>query len=240
MSKWYRRLIQERRASSDLRPGGVAPPPATPRQPSWPAALVVFLAVLLVVWLGSGRNPGTSYTYSELTAKVQAGEVTSVRIDGNGHVTGKLTAGDSFSSQLPTALGPLPLEEQLRAHDVQITGVPAPTGGWLTLVGALLPVLLLVGFFVWLGRRAQRSAAGGLGGITGVGRSRPKVTDVQRPSTRFTDVAGYEGVKQEVTEVVDVLRRPDRYREAGAKAPRGVLMIGPPGTGKTQIGRAHV
>ena len=75
-------------------------------------------------------------------------------------------------------------------------------------------------------------------GILGVGRSRAKVFDEERPSTTFTDVAGYDGAKSEISEVVDFLRNPDRYARAGAVVPRGVLMVGPPGTGKTLLARA--
>ena len=75
-------------------------------------------------------------------------------------------------------------------------------------------------------------------GILGVGRSRAKVFDEERPSTTFADVAGYDGAKSEISEVVDFLRNPDRYARAGAVVPRGVLMIGPPGTGKTLLARA--
>jgi cell division protease FtsH len=72
----------------------------------------------------------------------------------------------------------------------------------------------------------------------GVGRSRAKVFDEERPNTKFTDVAGYEGAKSEIAEVVDFLRKPERYTRAGAMVPRGVLMVGPPGTGKTLLARA--
>ncbi len=99
---------------------------------------------------------------------------------------------------------------------------------------SLLPLLLFVGFFIYLGRSTRRQ----LGAIGGVGRSRGRVYDTERPSTTFADVAGYEGVKREVTEVVDFLKNPDRYRRAGAMGPKGVLMVGPPGTGKTLIARA--
>ena len=104
---------------------------------------------------------------------------------------------------------------------------------WLFL---LLPFI----FVFWLFRRMSRGAgaAGGLQGVLGVGRSGAKVFDAERPDTKFSDVAGYEGVKSEISEVVDFLRNPDRYKRAGAMAPRGVLMIGPPGTGKTLIARA--
>ena len=75
-------------------------------------------------------------------------------------------------------------------------------------------------------------------GTLGIGRSRSKLFDAERPHTTFADVAGYEGAKDEIAEVVDFLRQPERYRRTWATAPRGVLMIGPPGTGKTLLARA--
>jgi cell division protease FtsH len=91
---------------------------------------------------------------------------------------------------------------------------------------------------IWLFRRMAKTTGSTLQGVMGVGRSRAKVFDAEKPTTTFSDVAGYDGVKQEITEVVDFLRNPGRYRQAGAMAPRGVLMVGPPGTGKTLIARA--
>ncbi|WP_308433415.1 AAA family ATPase [Streptomyces alanosinicus] len=100
---------------------------------------------------------------------------------------------------------------------------------------SFLPFLLLIGFFVWMGRRA----AGPLtGGPSAIGRSRAKIIEAERPTTGFDDIAGYDGVKQEISEVVDFLRNPARYTAAGAKGPRGVIMVGPPGTGKTLFARA--
>ena len=95
----------------------------------------------------------------------------------------------------------------------------------LAVIFNLLPLLLLVGYFVWLGKRTKALA----GGITGVGRSKAKVYELDdRPTTRFSDVTGYLGAKQEVSEVVDYLKDPNKYRQAGAIGPRGVLMVGPP------------
>jgi cell division protease FtsH len=150
-------------------------------------------------------------------------------------VTGKLTNGTEFTSRLPVALNRAPITEQLTAHNVQITATQAGGNLLVTLLPSLIWLLLIVGLFVWTGRAAQRSLAGGIGGF---GRSRAKVIEAERPTTRFSDVAGYEGVKQEISEVVDFLRDPQRYAAAGATGPRGVLMVGPPGTGKTLIARA--
>jgi cell division protease FtsH len=100
---------------------------------------------------------------------------------------------------------------------------------------SFLPLLLFIGFFIWMGRQGSRQLAGGL---MGIGGSKAKVYDEEKPTTRFTDIAGYEGAKQEVAEVVDFLSHPERYERAGAIGPRGVLMVGPPGTGKTLMARA--
>jgi cell division protease FtsH len=92
-----------------------------------------------------------------------------------------------------------------------------------------------VTFFLWIGRRGKSSM---LGGASAFGRSRAKIIEAERPTMRFADVAGYEGVKQEVSEVADFLRAPERYAAAGVTGPKGVIMVGPPGTGKTLIARA--
>ncbi|HTX62090.1 MAG TPA: ATP-dependent zinc metalloprotease FtsH, partial [Acidimicrobiales bacterium] len=105
----------------------------------------------------------------------------------------------------------------------------------LTWVILLLPFIVIG--WLWI-RLSRRGGVGGLQGVMGVGRSRAKVFDADRPSTTFADVAGYEGAKREIAEVVEFLRSPERYQRAGAVAPRGVLMVGPPGTGKTLLARA--
>jgi cell division protease FtsH len=99
-------------------------------------------------------------------------------------------------------------------------------------------VAFIVGYLIWMARRARKQGAGRLGGIMGIGRSKAKVYDEERPTTRFADIAGYEGSKAEVMEVVDFLKNPERYARAGARGPKGVLMVGPPGTGKTLLARA--
>ena len=89
--------------------------------------------------------------------------------------------------------------------------------------------------FIWLQRRAQ----GQMSGIMSIGRSRAKVYSTERPRTTFADVAGYTGVKQEISEIVDFLKSlPGRFREIGARIPKGILLVGPPGTGKTLLARA--
>jgi cell division protease FtsH len=121
-----------------------------------------------------------------------------------------------------------------REHDVDVK-FDTPGGSWFTaLLPLLIPVTLFVGIFWLMQRRAQSQ----MGGIMSIGRSRAKTYSTERPGTTFADVAGYEGVKQEITEVVDFLKHPERFAEIGARIPKGVLLVGPPGTGKTLIARA--
>src|SRR5207249_3643313 len=107
-----------------------------------------------------------------------------------------------------------------------------------SIVVSLLPFLLLFGVFWYMGRRAGRQLGGGIPGLSGLTGSRAKLYDEERPSTTFADIAGYDGAKREVNEVVDFLKHPQRYARIGARGPRGVLMVGPPGTGKTLMARA--
>ncbi|GAA0918259.1 hypothetical protein Vau01_018690 [Virgisporangium aurantiacum] len=172
-------------------------------------------------------------SYSQLKTDIAAGQVASVALGPDGGISGKLTSGKDFASSYPVSLQDPQFAQLLDDHNVKVSTQPAQTSISSILL-SLLPMALLVGLFVWTGRAARRQLAG----LGGIGRSRGKVFDTERPSTTFADVAGYEGAKQEVTEVVDFLKHPDRYRQAGAVGPRGVLMVGPPGTGKTLLARA--
>src|SRR6266508_3872213 len=204
------------------RPKAPAPPPP-PRWRAWLPALGLVLTLVLL-FLPSRMSQGQvqQLDYTTLKERVAAGEVQSVEIGRDGHIEGKLKNGSRFRSGLPTA----------QNVDIKAVGPQTSLGSVLL---SLLPLLLFVAFFVYLGRSTRRQLAG----LGGIGRSRGKVYDMEeKPSTTFADVAGYEGAKREVTEVVDFLKNPGRYRKAGAVGPKGVLMVGPPGTGKTLLARA--
>lgn len=167
---------------------------------------------------------------------MSVGQVKTVDIDDKGAIKGTLKDGKKFTTRIPTALDNSRLEQQLQSKNVEITASRSSSGSPLgTLLVLLLPLLFIVALFVWTGRQAARTLGGGLSAI---GRARAKIIETERPTTRFEDVAGYGGVKQEISEIVDFLRSPERYAVAGAKGPRGVIMVGPPGTGKTLIARA--
>jgi len=150
---------------------------------------------------------------------------------------GDLTSGKSYTTVIPGQATTV-LSDQLTADGVTSVNAQPPSSGLGSVLLSLLIILLPLGLLFYLFRRMSRGAASSLQGVMGVGRSRAKVFDAERPLTKFGDVAGYEGAKAEIAEVVDFLRNPDRYRRAGAMAPRGVLMVGPPGTGKTLLARA--
>jgi cell division protease FtsH len=219
------------------RPPNQAPPPP-PRWRSWlpMLGLLITLALLLIPGrMEQGRVTTLDYS-PDLKDKIAAGQVQSVEIGSDGHIEGKLKDGTRFESSYPTNLQDPEFTKLLNDHNVQVKAVgPRTTLGSILL--SLLPLLLFIAFFVYLGRSTRRQLAG-MGGLGGIGRARSRVFDAERPDTTFADVAGYEGAKREVTEVVDFLKNPDRYRRAGAVGPKGVLMVGPPGTGKTLLARA--
>ncbi len=200
------------------------------------AGIVVTVLLFLTPSMSSG-TPTQNLSYTDFVNNVTDNQVQTATINSSGHVSGKLANGHNYTSQIPTALTDIQLSPLLQQHKVQVKGSSSSGINVLSVFLSLLPFLLFLGFFVWIGRRAGRQLAGG--GIMGIGSSKAKVYDLDdRPSTRFSDVAGYEGAKREVSEVVDFLKDPDKYRRAGAIGPRGVLMVGPPGTGKTLLARA--
>ena len=216
------------------RPPTPAPPPP-PRWRSWLLPIGLLLSLLLLLLPNQmEQSRVTDLTYApELKEKIAQDQVQSVEIGSDGHIEGKLKDGTRFESSYPTNLQDDEFTKLLDEHNVEIKAVgPRTTLGSVLL--SLLPLIVFVAIFVYLGRSARRQLAG----MGGIGRARSRVFDAERPDTTFADVAGYEGAKREVTEVVDFLKHPDRYQRAGAVGPKGVLMVGPPGTGKTLLARA--
>ena len=214
------------------------PPPPAWRHWLWPIGILIALALFYILPAARGTSPVT-LNYTQLISKLDAHQVKTISLGQSGQTsTGTLTDGKDFTTIIPAQAGSS-LLSQLQAAKVQVTATStgASFGSEvLTWLIILLPLLL----FGYLWFRLSRNAAkgGGLQGIMGVGRSRAKVFDAEQPKTRFSDVAGYNGAKREISEVVDFLKEPDRYKQVGAVPPRGVLMVGPPGTGKTLLARA--
>jgi cell division protease FtsH len=211
------------------------PPPPAWRHYLWLIATVIFIGLFFVLPATKNQKPVT-LNYSQFLHDVSGHKIKNVTITTGGSASGTLKDGKSYSTAIPPQAGQT-LLDQLQKSGVQITADTSGTSfgsevlSWAIL---LLPFLIL-GYLWW---RLSKGAAGRMQGVLGVGRSKAKVFDEERPSTTFADVAGYEGAKLEIREVVDFLQRPERYARAGAMAPRGILMVGPPGTGKTLLARA--
>ncbi len=197
--------------------------------------LVVAGFVALVALVPSGTPAPQSLSYSNLLTKVAANDVKSVTIDqGTGVVDGVLTNGKAFTAQGPPGGMPASDVDLLDAHHVARDYVGTSSSIWPTLLAWVLPIGLIVLLFVWASRRSQ----GQLAGMANWSRSKAKVHVSERPKTTFDDVAGYTSVKEEIREVVEFLKDPERFLGIGARIPKGVLLVGPPGTGKTLVARA--
>ncbi|MGQ0830186.1 MAG: ATP-dependent zinc metalloprotease FtsH [Microthrixaceae bacterium] len=220
-------------------PGGGARRPSLSGQslPKWGIWALVGLTLAIV--LSSSLATGSAkekVSYSDFLGQVRSGKVVSVQINNtDGAITGKLDSGAEFRTTGPLNGGIPDADLELLGKEGVKVEYKTPQPGLLaSLLPFLIPVGIFVAFFWFMQRRAQSQ----MGGIMSIGRSRAKTYSTERPGTTFADVAGYEGVKQDIKEVVDFLKTPERFREIGARIPKGVLLVGPPGTGKTLIARA--
>jgi cell division protease FtsH len=146
----------------------------------------------------------------------------------------------TFSTTLPSFVGP-GLEAFLIEHGVEISAEPIEEGGgfWTTLLFGFGPALLFISFYVWMFRRAAQQGGGMGGGLMGIGRSRARRYDQEKDTkVTFDDVAGIDEAENELVEIVDFLKDPKKYTRLGGTAPKGVLLIGAPGTGKTLLAKA--
>ncbi len=172
--------------------------------------------------------------YSTFMNDVASHHVATAQINNtDGNITGRLTNGTSY-----TATGPSPsvsADILVMRKDGVATSFVTPTSSiWSSILPDIIFILIFALIFFWFMRRAQ----GQMTGVMSIGRSRAKTYTTDRPKTTFADVAGYDGVKVEIAEVVDFLRSPQRFADIGARIPKGVLLVGPPGTGKTLLARA--
>jgi cell division protease FtsH len=222
--------------------------------------LILLANFLLVRFLFPGPQVPVEIPYTYFKEEVRSGNVEAIYSQGDtvegrfekpvtyppkgegGSEPGSSPSRTSktFTTVLPSFVDP-GLEELLIENGVEISAEPIQEGGglWQTLLFAFGPALLLIGGYIWLYRRAQRQGGGMGGALTGVGRSRARRYD-QEQGTRvtFDDVAGIDEAENELVEIVDFLKDPEKYTRLGGAAPKGVLLVGAPGTGKTLLARA--
>jgi cell division protease FtsH len=219
-------------------------------------ALILLANFLLFRFLFPGPEAPVEVPYTFFKEEVRAENVESIYSQGDtveGRFEEPVTyppkgqegsepsrTSKSFTTVLPSFVDP-DLEEFLIDNGVEISAEPIQEGGglWQTLLFAFGPALLLIGGYIWLYRRAQQQGGGAGGALTGVGRSRARRYD-QEQGTRvtFDDVAGIDEAENELVEIVDFLKDPEKYTRLGGAAPKGVLLVGAPGTGKTLLARA--
>ena len=203
--------------------------------------LIGLLIALGLLWLLNPISAGQPLTYDEFRRAVAEGDVASVTftgqvIEGTWVESSDRAEEGGFTSTLPpaTVIGQNGIEDFLEENEVEIDARVEGESMLSLLLLFGLPILLFFGLFWYLNRQAR----GQMGPLSRVGKSTARLWKPHEPTTRFNDIAGYREVKQEIKEVVDFLREPDRFRRAGAEVPKGMLLVGPPGTGKTLLAKA--
>lgn len=200
--------------------------------------LVVIGVLVLVFTNFDTRNEPDKLNYSQFVTAVTSDQIKSVKIDGE-QITGEKKNGSTFETVRP-AVTDTELMPKLIEHNVEVQGAaPERQSIFMQLLIASFPVLLIIGLFLFIMRNMQGGGAGGRGaGPMSFGKSKAKMLSEDQIKVNFGDVAGCEESKQEVVEIVDFLRDPEKFTKLGATIPRGVLMVGPPGTGKTLLAKA--
>nr|WP_254045954.1 MULTISPECIES: ATP-dependent zinc metalloprotease FtsH [unclassified Gilliamella] len=194
------------------------------------------IAVVLIAVFGqfsSISNSGPQVDYTKFNADVTGGKLKEVHINGR-EIVATTKGSNNYVTYIPYF--DEKLVDNLVLNDIAVYGSPDEKPSLLVnILISWFPIILLLGFWFFIMRQMQ---GGGKGGPMSVGKSKAKMLTPDQVKTKFSDVAGSEEAKQEVTEVVDFLRDPGKYQKLGGRIPKGILMVGPPGTGKTLLAKA--
>ena len=221
-----------------------SPQPSSMQNSYGPFLVALIFVVYYFFTLGS-VNQAEKISYSELVGKIQKQEVQSVTIQGldvRGVYVGaglssvKGGGTPDFAAVLPNFADSKILDLLIK-NGVQVEVVSDQPSVWTNLLLGFLPWVLILSVFLWLSRKLREGIGGGAG-VFSFGKSKARLYKVSEGGPRYSDVAGLQNAKQDLMEIVDYLKNPQPYRDMGAKMPRGILMMGAPGTGKTLLARA--
>jgi cell division protease FtsH len=199
---------------------------------------MIIAAVLLTVFNNFNQpSNAEQLDYSDFIREVQQGNVSEVTISGV-NIVGQKSNGTRFNTIRPYIEDPK-LIDDLLSHDVRVRGQePEQQSIWTQLLVASFPILIIIAVFMFFMRQMQGGGVGGKGGPMAFGKSKAKMLTEDQVKVTFADVAGVDEAKEDVKELVDFLREPDKFQRLGGRIPRGILMVGQPGTGKTLLAKA--